>query len=365
MIEEILLTTTLIPQRNHNLCWAASTEMILDFFKENIPQSQIVETQSANEGSKIDCTKVKIQSSPCNLDNSFITTENHGYSYEYTLQAALKPEFFKNLFRKDHGTRGPIAIRLDRDVQGKLDHIVVCNGYIQTKNRLMLSILDPLPINKGDRKIIPYTSYLELDGLHKHQVTFSRFVKNGAIPQPIRILSIPRAQRLTRRSSKEVAQLHLEEILDTIPSTILKGFGFPDWDSTTSLNNITIDLEIPMARHRKRKKSMTRMFMYTMKIKGKRQDGSIIIAKTGKYKFELMSIGQPNETSEILESIDKRRKDNLIFVPEILEFPGYQMSFITDCLAERKLYTPTANFPRFNLFQEEFYTLDQIFKKLN
>jgi hypothetical protein len=157
----ILAAFPLIGQETDLWCWAACTEMVMEYYHTFIDQAGEANTRfgrndcDSNQESKFDkekCRKV-----------GWFQMANHGMSYNLTpLGTALS---WDQLKAEIDSTR-PVPFTWYWTSGG--GHAMVATGYLELGENKMVWISDPWPVDKGDHKWVTYSHFVSQARNHTH-----------------------------------------------------------------------------------------------------------------------------------------------------------------------------------------------------
>jgi hypothetical protein len=156
----------LMPQSQSNWCWAASAQMVLQYFGEQVEQCKL-----ANE------ERISLTADCCPLNPSCdksrwpdLLFKNRTIPYQRTAWKAALPLQtlqFQIAIKKSPVIFTWIWIKGDA-------HMMVATGYRPVGGDTWIDVLNPLPENVGNHEIISYDEYVSGDD-HFHSVDYYDF----------------------------------------------------------------------------------------------------------------------------------------------------------------------------------------------
>jgi hypothetical protein len=138
-------------QQTNLWCWAASGQMVMNFVR---PASNVTQGDEANRRlGRTDCLNSPIPAA-C-VRTGWPEFEKYDFAFQRTSNAALS----WNDLRKEIGcARRPFAFSWAWNNGG--GHMMVVVGYAAIGDQRFVSINDPLPVDEGSQRVIPYDEYV-------------------------------------------------------------------------------------------------------------------------------------------------------------------------------------------------------------
>jgi hypothetical protein len=148
-----MLNVRLIPQETGLWCWAASAQMILDYYKRPVSQCE-----QANHGlpHNQDCC-LKPTPDEC-IRVSWPDFQNYGLKADTTHYAALTWDQLQQQIANGY----PVAMTLEATGGG--GHMMVVYGVGVTGTDSLVYIKDPMPVDSGSLKVYKYAAYVQGQG---------------------------------------------------------------------------------------------------------------------------------------------------------------------------------------------------------
>jgi len=160
------LAVTLHAQETGDWCWAASGQMIMDYLRHSVSQS----TQANNRFGRTDCPSSQCSravASPSCMGGGWPEFRRYGFSFKKTSNTALTWDQLRNEVANAHSCgQRPFVFSWHWPQDG--GHMMVINGYVTVEGKNYVSVLDPIPVCRGDARIIPYEFYDSSPGDHTH-----------------------------------------------------------------------------------------------------------------------------------------------------------------------------------------------------
>jgi hypothetical protein len=143
------------PQHTDMWCWAASSQMCLEFLGGTVIQCD----EADHQFTRSDCCNNPVPI-PCIL-GGWPEFDHYGFSADITNDAALSwNEIKEQICRKK-----PIAFTWHWTGSG--GHMMVLHGYQVIAGVEYVAISDPLPVDNGDQRLITYEEYVS-GSTHTH-----------------------------------------------------------------------------------------------------------------------------------------------------------------------------------------------------
>jgi hypothetical protein len=170
------LPVTLHPQETDNWCWAACTQMIMEYMDVKVSQCE----QANDRYRRADCCNYDSASFPGKLIQSFDANtysdcvqpgwpefERYGFTYKRRSNTPLTWKELKAQLSDGPNSKGkPFAFSWQWNRGG--GHMMVAKGFATIDGENYVIILDPWPPNMGDEVIITYSAFVEMMGSYTH-----------------------------------------------------------------------------------------------------------------------------------------------------------------------------------------------------
>ncbi len=160
------LPVTLHAQETSDWCWAASAQMVMDYLGHNVTQS----TQANNRFGRTDCPSKQCSSAAANppcMGGGWPEFGRYGFTFKKTSNTALTWDQLRNEVANAQGCgQRPFVFSWHWPQDG--GHMMVVNGYKTVEGKNYVSVLDPIPVCRGDAKIMLYEFYDSSPGDHTH-----------------------------------------------------------------------------------------------------------------------------------------------------------------------------------------------------
>jgi hypothetical protein len=150
----VVLPETLHGQHQSNWCWAASGQMITEYFGHGVSQCRQVNDQK----SMSNCCNLPTPAA-CNLGG---TTRIDNYGFTRTV--ATTPVPYKSLECELSSDRRAMIFDLRWDGGG--GHTITLIGYDATNNQQWLWVNNPLPVDAGSTYLLSYDDYVDGPGYY-------------------------------------------------------------------------------------------------------------------------------------------------------------------------------------------------------
>lgn len=164
------LGVNLIPQRQTQWCWAACTQMILDFYHApNVEQCDLANLAFSDAGggccnfpSSTLCNKPLCDTRISKLFDQQIVNIKHYYVNKLVPFTTLQYELDRNR---------PVQIGLSTIGGG---HVIIIEGWYPTDKGSYLNVNNPLPVSEGYQGVIAYS---ELEKSYGWNATWTRLTR--------------------------------------------------------------------------------------------------------------------------------------------------------------------------------------------
>jgi hypothetical protein len=147
------LTVTLHPQETRMWCWAASCQMIMDFFGHDLNQC----TQANNRFGRTDCCNSPVPAA-C-VTGGWPEFEKYSFTFKTTSDAPLT---WEQITQQIACQKKPFAFSWHWSGSG--GHMMVVIGYSTVAGTNYVTVNDPWAPNVGDVSIKTYTAYVSGSG---------------------------------------------------------------------------------------------------------------------------------------------------------------------------------------------------------
>ncbi len=147
-----MLNVKLIPQTTGYWCWAATAEMILDYYKRPVPQCQ----QANDKFHRQDCCTKPAPDSCINV--AWPEFQRYGLKADSTDHAALTWDQLQQQIANGY----PVAMTLESTGGG--GHMMVVYGAGVTDADSLVYVKDPMPVDSGASKVYTYAAYVRGSG---------------------------------------------------------------------------------------------------------------------------------------------------------------------------------------------------------
>ena len=137
------------PQETNLWCWAASSQMIMEFLGVSVDQcdeanKRFGHTDCCNHPTPNDC-----------VNGGWPEFDKYGFTFDRTSKTALSWEQVKNQI---YCAKKPFAFSWHHNKGG--GHMMVVIGYVTVNGTNYVAINDPWLPNIGDQRIITYNSFV-------------------------------------------------------------------------------------------------------------------------------------------------------------------------------------------------------------
>jgi hypothetical protein len=173
-----ILEVPLFAQATRMWCWAASGEMIMHYYEEEVPQY----VQANNRFKRDDCGS-KTRSKSC-IKGGWPEFKKYGFNSPKSKYGSLS---WRKLVKQFHSNQ-PVGFSWEwkkcktRNTFGT--HYMVARGYIILNDTRLVVVNDPLPANSdkykgGTISIMTYRDYVQFRSGYKHSYTQYDITKSG------------------------------------------------------------------------------------------------------------------------------------------------------------------------------------------
>jgi hypothetical protein len=145
-------------QKTEAWCFAASTQMILNYNGTRVSQGELLNVFTGRK----DCGQVPTPG-PCITGGGEPQLFDH---FHYTLEFRHGPLTPEEIVREIYTRRQPF--NFGWDLKGGGSHSLVAIGYAKVKGGFLVEVLDPSPVGSGAHYFCTYQQWLE-DGGHVYQ----------------------------------------------------------------------------------------------------------------------------------------------------------------------------------------------------
>jgi hypothetical protein len=152
------LAVPLEGQETGKWCWAASTQMVLDYFGRRVEQGRMAN----DEFDRTDCLDDPVPVD-C-IHGAFLRVERYGYLSNTTVNGTALP--WDELTRQLGCLGKPVAFSWQWIGGG--GHEMVATGYHSARGRQFVEYNDPWPPGVGDFSVITYPAWVSNDLSHHH-----------------------------------------------------------------------------------------------------------------------------------------------------------------------------------------------------
>ncbi|MGD2085199.1 MAG: C39 family peptidase [Candidatus Aminicenantes bacterium] len=174
-----ILEVPLFAQATRMWCWAASGEMIMHYYEDEVPQY----VQANNRFKRDDCGP-KTRSRAC-IKGGWPEFKKYGFNPGKSKYGALS---WKKLVKQFHANQ-PVGFSWEwkkcKSKKSYGSHYMVARGYIILNDSKLVVVNDPLPANGDKHKggtisIMTYSDYVQFRPRHKHSYTQYDITKSGS-----------------------------------------------------------------------------------------------------------------------------------------------------------------------------------------
>ncbi|MFH2045400.1 MAG: papain-like cysteine protease family protein [Pseudomonadota bacterium] len=163
------LPVQLHSQETSMWCWAASSQMIMDYLGHDVDQC----VQANNRFNRNDCCNIDLCPPPTQSTAHACVTggwpefDKYGFAFKTTSNAALSWEDLKEqISNESYCKKRPFAFSWHWIGGG--GHMMVAKGYMTLEGTNYVVILDPWAPCAGDEQIVTYDYYVQSLGHHTH-----------------------------------------------------------------------------------------------------------------------------------------------------------------------------------------------------
>ena len=189
------LSVPLHPQETHLWCWAASGQMVMEFFGVNISQctqanDRLGLTNCCSDPAPIPCVK-----------GGWPEFDRYGFTFDTTSNAPLTLAELQAQIDADR----PVAFSWKK--KKDKGHMMVLHGYETAGGETLLQVLEPWPPGLGDSVEMSYDTYVQGPS-YKHWHDYYNITLAAAREAAEAIVDVEELQQRQREASAAAKELH-------------------------------------------------------------------------------------------------------------------------------------------------------------
>jgi hypothetical protein len=229
-----ILEIPLFAQATRMWCWAASGEMIMHYYEEEVPQH----VQANNRFKRVDCGPIT-RSRGC-IKGGWPQFKKYGFNPTKSKYGPLSWQELQEQIQANQPVGFSWEWKKCKSRTYSPSHYMVARGYIILNDTRLVVVNDPLPMNTdkykgGTVSIMTYDDYVQFCPRYIHSYTHyditksgcERFLKQkflrGVVRKAQSAMRLPPGRR---RQGIFPAALEALELLKALPWPILKELGF-------------------------------------------------------------------------------------------------------------------------------------------
>ncbi|MCB0649676.1 MAG: C39 family peptidase [Saprospiraceae bacterium] len=158
----ILSEIPLIGQETNLWCWAACTQMVMEYYYTFVPQCEIV-NKTKKRGDCCTDSEAKQDGLKCRQTGWF-RYDNYGFDYDSTTFGTAV-SWIK--LKEEIDANRPVSFAWSWSSGG--GHLMVATGYLESGDNKLVYVTDPWPAGKGDHRWVTYKQFVSQPKNHTHQ----------------------------------------------------------------------------------------------------------------------------------------------------------------------------------------------------